>query len=627
MLASDRICSVKLIKRGLSVLKIYGIYLPCDDHSLESMELYIDTLDQLQSLIDDSDPGVPIMIIGDMNACLPWTSTICKTWYKKRPYSRRSLALYGFLQDNELAVENFQFDQDCDYTYYKGSSRSYIDHVFVPGHMVDNVTKCQIISHEEGDNPSDHLPLSTALDVAFTCRPIVDDVNISSVPDSVTSFPRAKWDNPTFLKQYADAVDSSLLFPRAKPTINKENALEQINKQYDHLCKTLHSSVESSLQAAPQTKCNRNVKNSKWWNQDCAKAKRRNNLFHYIWKESGKPVTGITYENYKFAKKQFRKVCRQAANSKIKFPFTRMDKLYETNNSKQLWNIIRKCKNTNVRNHAISNEKLTEYFHQKFSSPPVMTDKVCDATGHVEQKFSQLCDNAGHGSVFISESRVRRYIKQLKCGTAAGHDGLTAEHLRYAIKTKLPLYLSQLFTLCLQFGEVPSAFCSGILVPLLKKSNIDPTIPKNYRPITISVVLSKILEYYILDKCAGHEYNPLQFGFVPGRSTAMVTSLAHDVCEFTKMSGSNVFLCSLDAEAAYDGIPHPILFDSISNVIPVIFDSISNVIPDHCWKILYKWYTNISVRVKWQNSIGTEIKVVKGLRQGRLTSPLLYNMF
>ena len=124
-------------------------------------------------------------------------------------------------------------------------------------------------------------------------------------------------------------------------------------------------------------------------------------------------------------------------------------------------------------------------------------------------------------------------------------------------------------------------------MPLLKKTNIDPTIPKNYRPITISVVLSKILEYYILDKCASHEYNPLQFGFVPGRSTAMVTSLAHDVCEFTKMSGSNVFLCSLDAEAAYDGIPHPILFDSISNVIP-----------DHCWEILYKWYTNISVRVK-----------------------------
>ena len=55
-----------------------------------------------------------------------------------------------------------------------------------------------------------------------------------------------------------------------------------------------------------------------------------------------------------------------------------------------------------------------------------------------------------------------------------------------------------------------------------------------------------------------------------------IYSLAYTVCEFTKMSGSNVFLCSLDAEATYDGIPHHILFDSISNVLP-----------DHCWKILY----------------------------------------
>ena len=103
-----------------------------------------------------------------------------------------------------------------------------------------------------------------------------------------------------------------------------------------------------------------------------------------------------------------------------------------------------------------------------------------------------------------------------------------------------------------------------------------PKNQKNYRPITISAVLSKILEFYIIEKCAGYEYNQLQFGFVPGRSTAMATSLVDDVCEFSKASGSNVFVCSLDAEAAYDGIPHPILFDSASNILP-----------DVCWKILY----------------------------------------
>ena len=123
----------------------------------------------------------------------------------------------------------------------------------------------------------------------------------------------------------------------------------------------------------------------------------------------------------------------------------------------------------------------------------------------------------------ISESKINRYTKGLKYGAAAGHGGITTEYLRSA---KLPLYLSHLLTVCLQFGEVPDAFRAGVLVPILKKTNTDPGLPKNYRPITISGVPSKLLEHCIMQQCTGHEYNPMQFGFVPGRSTAMATSLS-----------------------------------------------------------------------------------------------------
>ena len=86
-------------------------------------------------------------------------------------------------------------------------------------------------------------------------------------------------------------------------------------------------------------------------------------------------------------------------------------------------------------------------------------------------------------------------MKCFKYGTAAGHDGITMEHLRYAVNTKLPLYLSHLLAVCLQFGEVPDAFRAGVLVPVLKKTKVDPGLPKNYRPITISAVPSKLLEW------------------------------------------------------------------------------------------------------------------------------------
>ena len=93
---------------------IYGVYLPWTN---DSLDLYSDTLDQLQSLIDASDPTVPVIVVGDMNASLPKAELIPKTWYKKYPHSKRSLLLYEFLSDSECVVANFLFKQPCDYTY------------------------------------------------------------------------------------------------------------------------------------------------------------------------------------------------------------------------------------------------------------------------------------------------------------------------------------------------------------------------------------------------------------------------------------------------------------------------------------------------------------------------------
>ena len=67
----------------------------------------------------------------------------------------------------------------------------------------------------------------------------------------------------------------------------------------------------------------------------------------------------------------------------------------------------------------------------------------------VKEKYKHLCKNAYHSSVMISESKIKRYMKCLKYGTAAGHDGITTEHLRFAGNTKLPLYLGHLLTVCL----------------------------------------------------------------------------------------------------------------------------------------------------------------------------------
>ena len=39
----------------------------------------------------------------------------------------------------------------------------------------------------------------------------------------------------------------------------------------------------------------------------------------------------------------------------------------------------------------------------------------------------------------------------------------------------------------------------------------------------------------------------------------MAAALTHDVLDFCKSNGSPVFLCALDAEAVFDGIPHSVM--------------------------------------------------------------------
>ena len=115
-----------------------------------------------------------------------------------------------------------------------------------------------------------------------------------------------------------------------------------------------------------------------------------------------------------------------------------MDRLFATNKSKRLWNTIKKTGSSNFSNNAVSNVELTEHFSNKFSSDTAFTDQMLQAHRVVKEKYEHLCKNAYN----ISESKIKRYMKCLKYGTAAGHDGITTEHLRFTP------FISQSFANC-----------------------------------------------------------------------------------------------------------------------------------------------------------------------------------
>ena len=187
------------------------------------------------------------------------------------------------------------------------------------------------------------------------------------------------------------------------------------------------------------------------------------------------------------------------------------------------------------------------------------------------------CQTCYNNFVF-SEHLLRKYISALKPGSSPGNDGISAEQIKMASSSRIVFHLCKLFTVCFRYGLVPLNFMQGILVPILKKPILGPADPKNYRPVIISNILSKNVEMHIIDECSDFKFSEFQFGYLKGRGTNTAISLAHDVYNYCIFNGSPVFMCSLDAEGAFDALP-----------FPVIFTKIANVVSDSSWKILYNW--------------------------------------
>ena len=191
--------------------------------------------------------------------------------------------------------------------------------------------------------------------------------------------------------------------------------------------------------------------------------------------------------------------------------FRLIDKLYHERNSKKMWNVIRKSKqNTSACGdyNAISMDKLVEH---KFAVNKTIMSNLTQCKIDVERKYDSI-RNCEMSEFIIPELTIRHYIKRLKPGAAPGTDGITGEHLQTAMNSKLPLHLSNFLSTCVRFGVVPDHFCHGLLIPILKKRTLNPSNPKSYRLITVSAIVSKILEQYIIDNCDEYRHNEALLG-------------------------------------------------------------------------------------------------------------------
>ena len=139
---------------------------------------------------------------------------------------------------------------------------------------------------------------------------------------------------------------------------------------------------------------------------------------------------------------------------------------------------------------------------------------------------------------------------------APGPDGLSPAFYKKYKEFTLPLVLAT-FREAFELEVFPQELAAGQIILLYKKE--DPTVMKNYRPITLLNVDYKIITKALskrFSKVLEEVVGPYQHAFTPGRRAtdcAMALNLIFEKLKESNMSG---LVLSLDMEKAYDRVHH-----------------------------------------------------------------------
>ena len=124
-------------------------------------------------------------------------------------------------------------------------------------------------------------------------------------------------------------------------------------------------------------------------------------------------------------------------------------------------------------------------------------------------------------NIVISREEIRNKLNKLRSDKAPGVDGILPRFLR-EITDELVEPLAMLFARSMETGEIPSDLRAANVTPIHKKGSRSKV--ENYRPVSLTSQISKLMESLIRDAIEKHLENNFliresQHGFRKGQRT------------------------------------------------------------------------------------------------------------
>jgi Reverse transcriptase (RNA-dependent DNA polymerase) len=254
-------------------------------------------------------------------------------------------------------------------------------------------------------------------------------------------------------------------------------------------------------------------------------------------------------------------------------------------------------------------EDAIDYFKQVFSLPVPPPPS--------EDPGTFLGVGSRDLALHFNPDSVKTAIKKYPSNKSCGGDSIHVKILQALTPSCLPVILAKLFRICATIGITPRRWNTAILYPIPKSPGAT-TIDK-HRPISLTVMFRRLFERILLDAitktptyACTFSLHPCQAGFRHGYSTVTHAVTSNDAARLEDRT-----LAFIDLKTAYDSVPIHRLLQKLADrdTDPALTSLVASL------------FTQCESRIVVNGCLSPPIHLERGLLQGSILSPTLFNIF
>lgn len=605
-----------LITEGKSSLLITNVYLP-PEGSAPDLDWRWESFENHLLSCHTKCPNSYSLIGGDFNARIAtnWDLLTKSKWWtppcldnfdleharirtsKDNRVNKAGVTLYQMAIRLNLVFLNGTFPPDIpgEFTHLGLTSNSVIDYLLISANLAVNVLSFQV----ENQHFSDHLPIVTTLSL-FRCQ---NDNKHSVLLETSSSIKirGIKWSEAVAQKyQVFFHREINAYLPQITTDLQDSNS---VLKLFNLLITNLTTFFTSPPQKAKVAHCSAGAP---WFNTSCKQAR---SLLRSIYNEYKNSNAQALPSSYLQAKRAYKQTLKLAKREWYQKRWRALIAASRSRRPQEFWALI----NKRGRKYPLTiiPAPTWEQFLSKYFSL-------------AEESNSSTELRADHLPLWPSTDPdlIMDLILDLKTGKAPGPDLVPAEAIVAQPRWWAEI-LAKVFDAINSTGLIPRSWKEAVIVPVHKKG--PPADPENYRNISLLSIIGKIYAKFLLSKLShwandsnliGHE----QAGFRNNYSTSdHMVIMYHLARKYSAPSRGRLCVAFIDLKAAFDSIPRNCLWKKLERW---------GIDRRLLWLITQLHHgSSARVRLTPAGNLSNEVPINRGVRQGCILAPLLFNLF